>query len=450
MKKTNSNRYSKYAVGFFLASAGLVLLQACSSSGGGSTFTPAEDPIIRVSVNSAGESASGGELSDISGDGRYVAYGTDATNLIDNDTNNTDDVYVKDIQTGEFTRVSVATDGTEGNASSFETSISDDARYIAFKSIASNLVSGDANGFSDIFLHDRDTGITTRISEGVSGESNGSSDRASISGNGQYIVFQSLATNLVAADGNASSDIFVYDRLGTTGNKITRVSVDSSGIEAELGSFAPSINFDGQYITFHSAAINLITPADTNTFTDVFLHDTVSGDTVRVSPVSIVPDFGSRDPVLSGDGRYLSFVSGSTNLLTTDDTNSNIDVFRYDIVNQSIILISVDSFGAQSNGRSDDSKISHDGRYVSFNSDASNLITTDSNGVQDIYVRDTIAGTTYRVSLAFDGAESLVGNSINAFSADGKYITFHSNATNLVSGGTNNEDDIYRVMNKQR
>jgi len=202
----------------------------------------------------------------LSADGRYVAFGSNASNLVVGDTNGVTDVFVRDRGTGETTRVSVDSAGVEGNHDSHFPSISADGRYVAFMSLASNLVAGDASGtIWQIFVHDRVTSETTRVSVDSAGvEANDQRLEPSISADGRYVYFYSYASNLVVSDANGACDVFVHDRV--TG-ETTRVSVDSAGVEANGGSEQASVSADGRYVTFCSYASNLVV-GDTNGFID--------------------------------------------------------------------------------------------------------------------------------------------------------------------------------------
>ncbi len=244
---------------------------------------------LRVSTDSAGTEAnasSGGtpftSASATSGDGRYVVFESDATNLVAGDNNGAADIFVKDTQTGVTTRVSTDSAGNEANSSSFHKTISADGRYVAFTSYATNLVPGDTNGVWDVFVKDMQTGTTTRVSTdsaGGEGTSGFASSVPSISADGRYVAFQSEAGNLVAGDTNSASDIFVKDtQTGVT----TRVSTDSTGTQSDGASFVPNISADGRYVAFQSLATNLVA-GDTNGVYDIFLKDTQTGVTTRVS-----------------------------------------------------------------------------------------------------------------------------------------------------------------------
>jgi Tol biopolymer transport system component len=341
----------------------------------------------RVSVSSAGaEGNNNSGSTSISADGRYVAFDSGASNLVPGDTNGRSDVFVHDRQTAATTRVSVSSAAAQGNDHSYAPSISADGRYVAFYSHATNLVPGDTNATHDVFVHDRQTAATTRVSVSSAGaQANGGSDKPSISADGRYVAFESQASNLVAGDTNATEDVFVHDRqTGTT----TRVSVSSAGAQGDGHSNAPSISADGRYVAFHSGATNLV-PTDTNNWYDVFVHDRQSGTTTRVS-VSSAGGQGngtSRWASISADGRYVAFNSSASNLVP-GDTNDAYDVFVHDRQMGSTTRVSVSSAGAEGNGESEVPSISADGRYVGFESTAANLVPGDTNGYYDVFVHD--------------------------------------------------------------
>jgi outer membrane protein assembly factor BamB/pimeloyl-ACP methyl ester carboxylesterase len=344
-------------------------------------------------------------------------------------------------------RVSVASDGSEGNNSSSSPSISADGRYVAFSSAASNLVPGDTNGVPDVFVHDRTTGQTTRVSVASDGsEGNSSSSSPSISADGRYVAFSSAASNLVPGDTNYVTDIFVHDR--TTG-QTTRVSVTSGGRQANYESSNPFISADGRYVTFYSDASNLV-PEDTNETPDIFVHDRTTEETTRVSVASDgsqANDLGYYPftvyPSISSDGRYVVFSSEASNLVP-GDTNGQGDIFVHDRATGQTTRISVASDGSQANNGSDSPlSISSDGRYVAFGSYASNLVPGDTNNGTDVFVHDRMTGKTTRVSVASDGAEANDQSYYPSISADGRYVTFTSAASNLVSGDTNGAWDIF-------
>jgi Tol biopolymer transport system component len=428
----------------------LVALLGAWGCGTGADEVAELEGIVRVSVASNGTEGNGNSnsgFSSISADGRYVAFESQATNLVSNDTNGFWDVFVHDTQTGQTIRVSVASDGTEGNGNSVFPSISADGRYVAFTSRATNLVEGDTNGFADIFVHDTQTGQTIRVSVASDGtEGNSFSLVPSISADGRYVAFESHATNLVAGDTNDLQDIFVHDTQ--TGQTI-RVSVASDGTESDNRSFGASTSADGRYVAFYSEATNLVSN-DTNGFWDVFVHDTQTGQTIRVSVASDGTE-GNNDSftaAISADGRYVAFWSYATNLVS-DDTNGFADIFVHDTQTGQTIRVSVASDGTEGN---DDSiftaSISADGRYVAFYSEATNLVEDDTNGFADIFVHDTQTGQTIRVSVASDGTEGNDYINRPSISADGRYVAFESYASNLVPEDTNGYNDVFRAPNQ--
>ena len=395
----------------------------------------------RVSVQTGGGEANGGSSwPSINGDGRYVAFLSAASNLVPGDTNsscdynndtvpeNCVDVFLRDRLAASTTRVSVATGGGQANYDSGEAAISADGRFVAFSSFSSNLVGGDTHsctdfGYpyncSDVFVHDRQTGVTERISiSSDEAQSNGDSYLPSVSSDGHYVAFYSVASNLVPGDTNNScdnngdslysencGDVFVRDRhAGTT----TRVSVATGGSQGNADSDGPVVSPDGRYIVFYSLASNLVT-GDTNNscdvnadnvFTDncrdVFLHDRVTGVTERVSVDSAGGQGNERSGGtfhgvdLSADSRYVTFHSIASNLVSGDasmcDINGDtiagescVDVFVRDRETATTVRVSVDSAGNQGNGISASPAMSANGRFIAFDSTASNLVPNDTN-----------------------------------------------------------------------
>ncbi len=396
----------------------------------------------RVSVDSGGVQGNGVSASaSISADGRYVAFQSDATNLVGGDTNHVVDIFVHDRQSGATERVSVDSLGVQGNGESGSPSISADGRYVAFWSYARNLVSGDTDGWTDVFVHDRQSGTTERVSvDSLGAQGNESSYFPSISADGRYVAFWSSATNLVGGDTNHAFDAFVHDsQSGTT----ERVSVDSLGAQGNAASYSPSISADGRYVAFWSYATNLV-GGDTNGWSDVFVRDRQSGTSERVSVDSLGAEGndGSHLPSISADGRYVTFYSFATNLVG-GDTNGWSDVFVHDRQSGATERVSVDSLGAEGDEASYSSSISTDGRYVAFGSWASNLVGADTNAVVDTFVHDRQNGATERVSIHSLGTE---GNGLSwypSMSADGRVVAFHSDATTLVGGDTNGTWDVF-------
>lgn len=396
----------------------------------------------RVSVNSAGVQGDyGGDRTSISADGRYVAFASGSSNLAPGDTNGLQDVFVHDRQTGQTSRVSVSSAGAQGNDRSTEPSISADGRWVAFESYASNLVFGDTNTELDVFIHDRLSGQTIRVSVDSGGvQGNDSSYQASVSSDGRYTAFSSIATNFVFSDTNSEWDVFVHDRQ--TG-QTSRVTVDSAGVQGNYGGSYPSISADGIHVAFESYSTNLV-PGDTNGKQDAFVHDRLTGQTSRVTVDSagVQGNDSSYHPSISADSRYTTFASYATNLVT-GDTNADQDVFVHDSQTGQTSRVSVDSAGIQGNNNSYDPSISSDGRYVAFYGSATNLAPGDTNSAYDVFVHDRQTSLTSRVSLTSAGAQGNNNSQEPSISADGRFVAFWSYANNLVPGDTNGWQDVF-------
>jgi Tol biopolymer transport system component len=280
----------------------------------------------RVSIRSNGtEGDDQSSAPAISATGRYVAFDSQASTLVPHDTLGHRDVFIHDRRTGKTRRLSVRPDGGEADGDSRDAAISADGRFVAFESVASDLVAGDTLGHRDVFVRDRKTGLTERISVSSAAiEADGDSSDPAISANGRWVAFTSAATDLVAGDTLGFDDVFVHDRK--TG-KTRRVSIGPGGTEAEGDSSDPAISADGRRVAFASQAANLVA-GDTKGFEDVFVRDRVAGTTTRVSVRSngAEGDNNSSRPDLSGDGRFVAFASNATNLVKAD-TNSERDAF---------------------------------------------------------------------------------------------------------------------------
>jgi hypothetical protein len=380
----------------------------------------------RVSLSSTGAEGDGAsEYPAISADGRYVAFQSSASNLVTADTNGRGDVFVRDRATAVTQRVSVTSGGGQGTGDSVQPAISADGRHVAFVTFATDLVPGDTQlcpfGYNcpDVLAHDRVTGATELISLSSGGaQGDGDNMFPDISGNGRHVAFQSPATNLVASDTNVycqndpdpeldnCGDVFVRDR---DTDSTVRVSVSSSGTEGNEESYDASISSSGRYVAFTSKATNLVA-SDTNGKTDIFVRD--------------------RDA--DGDGIFDEAGVGAV----------------------STIRVSVHTSGTQGNGDSDLADVSADGRYVAFSSDATNLVSGDTNGQWDIFVRDRDTNengifdevnfvSTKRLSLSTSGAQGNSWSNAPTISSDGALVAFVSGATNLVTGDTNSVADVF-------
>ena len=411
----------------------------------------------RVSIGTAGEQGNdmAGRFAGpaIDADGSVVAFDSAASTLVPGDSNAEVDVFVRDRATNTLERVSVRSNGTQGNDTSTRPAIDATGNLVVFDSSASNLVNGDTNGQLDVFVHNRTSNRTQRVSvssDEVQGM--GSSHSPSIAG--QFVTFISNAPNLVPNDTNGSTDdVFVRDLVaGTT----ELVSVSSTGEQGNSSSTAASISANGRFVAFSSFASNLV-PDDTNGAFDVFIHDRETGLTERVSVSSgeVEGNAMSVDPTVSRTGRFVAFYSDATNLVN-NDTNDRSDIFVRDRTRGRTERVSVSSDEQQSDGSSPEPgvrgftatgpDITPDGRYVTFFSSATNLVPGDTNTCPtffdnpgtcpDAFVRDRVAGTTTRVSVFPDGSQAEERNSDPAISDDGSTVAFWS-AEALVPADTN-------------
>ena len=401
-------------------------------------------PLTRISIASDGAQGNNDSwMASISADGRCVAFESAASNLVPGDTNGCRDIFVHDRHTGTTTRVSVASDGAQSNGPSSLPSISADGRFVAFSSWSSNLVPDDTNGCGDVFVHDRETRVTTRVSVASDGtQGNGHSSYPSISADGRFVVFWSEASNLVPDDTNGCGDVFVHDRE-TRGT--TRVSVASDGTKGNGEAKRGAISVDGRFVVFSSEASNLV-PDDTNGWPDVFVHNRETGGTTRVSVASngTQGNGASWGGSISADNRFVVFGSSASNLVSSD-TNGVDDVFVHDRLTGTTTRVSLASDGIQGNGNSWGNWrcMSADGRFVAFRSWSSNLVPDDTNGCADVFVHDRLTGVTTRVSVASDGTQGSGESLAPSVSGDGRFVAFQSRASNLVPDDTNGAVDVF-------
>ena len=392
-----------------------------------------------------------GDYGDMTPDGRFVVFASFASNLVPGDTNGVGDVFVRDRRTGVTERVSLGPKGVEGNGDSnflgisTAPAISDDGRYVAFKSEATNLVKGDRNGLTDVFVRDRAAGTTELIS------ADGGGDNPAISPDGNFVAFETTGI-----DGDFAEDVYLRDRAT---DAIERISVSFDGSEVFSPSDNPAVATapNGRpIVAFDSGAPNLVPNDGTNI--DVFVRD-LSGPSPTTELVSVsssgapAGEFNtSRDASISGDGRFVAFESDAQNFTATPQTTFATDIFVRDRQAGTTVLASPNGRGREASGESEDPEISADGRFVAFASFASDLIprTTDPDGelVRDAFVRDLAAGSTDMVSVNSahqdamrDGFHDDVG--AGPVSADGLVVLMGTQADNLFAGDINSANDVY-------
>jgi hypothetical protein len=414
----------------------------------------------RVSVGAGGAQANGASYAEsVDGAGRFVTFVSEASNLVPGDTNGAHDVFLyDDVARATVQRVSVATDGSQSNGGSFGSVVSRDgqARWIAFASDASNLVPGDTNGATDIFVHDRVTGETKLVSVGLDGPANDRSYFPAINGDGCIVAFHSFATNLVSDDTNRSADVFVRNHCtGTT----TRVSVNDAGLQGDSWSQVPKLDDQGRFVAYTSAAQNLVADADGHTVQG-YLYDSLWRTTTRIgnAPTGGPPNGDSGVAAMSTDQdvRYFLLHSDATNLVP-NDSNGVTDLFLVDRwqadVTKQTRRVSVRSDGTQASAKSRQASLSADGRFVAFSNDGSDLATGGVAGgayLHDAWTGQTIAprslggGTPNGGAItSFPLVRSHTRSVAGAATTDGITLVWESEASNLVASDTNAAVDVF-------
>jgi hypothetical protein len=403
--------------------------------------------ITAATVSSTGEQANYSVSSGptLSTNGRFVAYDSEATNLVPDDTNGTSDVFVHDGWTGRTERLSVAPDGTQGNGLSSLPKISGNGRFVVFKSDATNLVPGDTNGVTDVFVRDRWLRRTRRVSVSSSGaQANGVSSQncfPNISADGRVVSFVSYASNLVPGDTNGTADTFVHV-LRTGRTEMVSVASDGTHDNGWAGGDT-AVSGDGRFVVFAAEGDNLV-PGWTNHRRDVFVHDRRTGHTERVSVASDGTE-GNADGMdlglwITADGRYVCFRSYASNLVP-GDTNGTTDVFVRDRLTGRTERVSVASGGVQAHGEADrqinDATLSNDGRFVLFDSFANDLVPTPIAFGEHVYLHDRLTDRTSRVSQTADGTPGDYWSGNSQISGDGRVAAFGTVASNLIPNDAN-------------
>ena len=387
----------------------------------------------------------------VTGNGRYAAFYSSATNLLPDSGNSTEDVFVRDRKKGTTALASPnIVDGGEGNGASQYPVLSDNGRFVLFFSDATDLVEGDDQENVDIFLTDMKTGQVTRLSEddgGFDGDASSALWGAALSKNGRYAVYYSVAGNLAPGgiDDNGFEDIFLYDRVkGTT----TLISTNLAGNPANGHSAEASISPNGRFVAYYTRASDIAATDPTGPVYDICVYDTKK-KTNTILPLGTALDPADGDaygPVVSDNGRYVAFYSSAENLVGAEDTNGRWDVFLSDRKTGETKRLSVANDGTEADNYSYYPAMSASGKVVLFLSPASNLDTADGNGGDNDVFRFLVKkGILTLVSKAADGtggdSESITWGA--CLSSNGKYVAFTSGATNFDSEGVVDADDTF-------
>jgi Tol biopolymer transport system component len=389
----------------------------------------------------------------ISAGGDRVAFTSLATNLSAEHGPGMD-IFVREAGSSVTTLVSRAS-GAAGPAAdddSRDPAISGDGRFVAFESDADNLSTDDDNGVANIFVRDLVANTTTLVSRatGAGGAAaNGGSNGAAISGDGRHVAFESDGDNLSGADDDAVRNVFVRDLVANTTVLVSRRS-GPNGAGGNDTSFAPAISADGTRVAFGSRADNLSTEDDDG-FPNVFVRDLTAASTTlisRATGAAGAPAAGgpSNPGAISPSGRFVAFTSAADNL-SADDDNAATDVFLRDL-DESTTALASRATGPGGAGADETSLFPavSDNARVAFSSTATNLSAEDTDPFEDVFVRDALADTTELVSRA-PGAAGAAANGFSTdptTSADGRYVAFLSRASNLVAGTVPGVDNIYR------
>ena len=419
----------------------------------------AQKPVL-VSVQAA-DVASGNTASEdpvVSANGRFVAFESFSFNLAPLGPNSSTNIYRRDLQTGVTTLVSANLAGTDGgNNHSHHPAISADGRYIAFESRATNLVANDTNTFSDIFVRDMQTGVTSLVSVNLAGTGSGTQEsiKPTISANGRVVVFQSLASNLSSVvDTNNRYDVFARDlQTGTTHLVSCNVGCTASGNDDSLTANVPkdkapraNVSNDGRIVVFESFAKNLLT-TPMGGFTEVFARDLQTGTTTLLSVnLQGTASVGGQVPVISGDGRFAVFQSSAP--ITPNDSGTGLDLFRRDLQTGTTEMVTTTITNTGSLGPSNFvyfPVVSTDGRYITFQSNAKGYVANDLNNGTDAFRRDMQTSTTVLISGTTSGDTGAGNVALGAvMSSDGRYVAFIGFGSGFVSTlDTNNRSDVY-------
>ena len=394
----------------------------------------------------------------ISDNGRFVVFTGFANNIVSNDTNSSEDVFIRDMELGTTKLVSLNVAGTASGAlgGSGLIDMTSDARFIVFSSQAQDLTSQpDGNGLgSDIYVRDVVNNVTKLVSINLAGSASGNATSfgGKISADGRYVVFTSEANNLVGHD-TATRDVFIRD-LQT--NTTKRVSTNATGTTNGNGeSSGGIIDKGGRFVVFWTRATDLSTLPDTNNLAEVFIYD-IQADSKKLITVNTAgTSTGGGFPPFSGffdhgvelsisaDGRFVAFMSQQSGLVTNDTNGNGDDIFLYNIATQAKSLVSVNLLGTSgATGGSFRPVISDDGRFVAFDSFANGMTSTpdENNGfTTDVFLRDVVKGETYLVSVNSAGTRTGNGFSFQPLlTADGKRLVFFSRASDLITNDLNN------------
>ena len=428
--------------------AALTVASLAMGAGGAWAATDDLQLVSRAGGAAGAKGNNGSTAAALAPGGRFVAFSSHATNLHPDGIDGLSDVFVRDLQTGALELVSRASGaaGAKGNGSSGVPSISADGRFVVFASSATNLAAEDTDPATDVFVRDLVANTTTLVSHSASAgvEANADSFTPAISAGGRFVAFASNASNLLADDPDATTDVFVTDLQSGAVALVSRAD-GALGAKGSSGSAAPKISADGARIAFSSNAPNL-DPDDPDPSPDVFVRDVRAGTTTLVSRAAGggASNGDAFSPTISGDGRFVAFGSSATNL-AAEDTDAITDVFVRDLQAGTTLLASRAGGpgGPKGNGFSDEPSIASDGHSVTFVSNATNLHPDDTDVIDDVFVRDLQGSSTRLVSRASSLDKGNGFSQAPSISSDGGVVAFTSNSANLTPDDPDTTLDIF-------
>ncbi|HVQ92916.1 MAG TPA: hypothetical protein VMU51_17915 [Mycobacteriales bacterium] len=427
--------------------ASLLLLAPFGLSGAPAEASPAAVQLTSCAPSGwpgggeRGAQANAGSLSvAVSPGGRYVAFSSGASNLVAGDTNETLDVFVRDLWTSSTQRVSVGVAGAQADGGSDSPAVSASGRFVAFTSAATNLVAADTNGVPDVFVHDRWTHTTRRASVSTAGaQALSGSDDPAIDASGRYVAFTSPATNLAPDDG-PGSDVFVRD---LSAHQTRRVSLGFTGAGlVPTFSRYPAISADGHRVAFIGGIPNppyypYAPPASTG----VYVRDIPSGSTRTVVPISPpLPTYGETlSTAISADGQHVAWTSRSVVHPSFYQNVHELDLTsgRWELISMPIRP------SPGGNGHPDSASLSADGALAAITSSATDLVPGPTNQLTQVYLHNSVSHSTRRISVTRSGVEGNGRSGPPAITATGRFVAYPTAATNLAGTDTNGYDDIY-------
>ncbi|MEU9045323.1 MULTISPECIES: hypothetical protein [unclassified Kitasatospora] len=441
---------------------------------------PPKGDTARVSEGPKGEGLDGDSYGlGLTSDGRSVLFSSTATNLVPGHTDATEGLYVKDLRNGHVQQVDLADDGSRLDASVYDASISGDGRYVAFSTAATNVVPGQQKHEYDVFVRDRWTGRTELISAGTGSTSDDQSIRRainpSLSWDGRYVAFASDRTDLGATVKRGKVNVYVTDRRTHTTRLIT---VGADGTPADQNSFEPTLSADGRTVGFTSRAGNLLPPgqdpagtfgtsADTSGTSDP--ADDATAPTTGAQPRLAVPRFypfyvwdartgrisgasydetgafraSGQDGRISPDGRYAVYSVPQPGG-RPGSHGVHLVVYARELATGTVTQVSTPLPGTTTDLSSSEPVMTYDSRWVYFTSDVETLVPDDTNQQTDVFRRDLWTGRTERVSLTQDGSQSTASSFTPSVDAFGGTVVFNATDGDLVPGDTNNLTDVFR------